>query len=84
MKNLLVRSNISLVRALKKINLSGEKSLIVVDSNKHLLGTITDGDIRKYILTKNSLNSKIDKIYNKNPTHLIKKNFQKNKLKKFF
>ena len=84
MKNLLVRSNISLVQALKKINLSGEKSLIVVDSNKHLLGTITDGDIRKYVLTKNSLNSKIDKIYNKNPTHLIKKNFSKEQVKEIF
>ena len=64
--------------------MSGEKSLIVVDSNKHLLGTITDGDIRKYVLTMNSLNSKIDKIYNKNPTHLIKENFSKEQVKKIF
>ena len=84
MKNLLVKPNISLIQALKKINLSGEKSLIVVGDNKRLLGIITDGDIRKCVLTKKSLNSKIDKIYNKNPTHLIKENFSKEQVKKIF
>ena len=84
MKNLLVGPNISLIQALKKISLNGEKSLIVVDSKKRLLGTISDGDIRKRLLVKKSLNSKINKIYNKHSTYLVKENFSKEQVKKFF
>ena len=50
MKNILISPNIKIVQAMKKLGQTGEKCLIVVDANKKLLGTITDGDIRRGIL----------------------------------
>ena len=38
--------------AIKKINKSQIKTLFVVDKNKKLLGSITDGDIRRTIIKK--------------------------------
>ena len=51
-KYLIENPNSKLEYALKKISKSGEKFLIVVDKNKKLLGTITDGDIRQSIFKK--------------------------------
>lgn len=44
----------------------------VVDANNKYIGSITDGDIRRAILKKISLNQNISKIYNKN-SHFLKK-----------
>lgn len=38
---------------------------MVVDENKKLIGTLTDGDIRRYILKTGSLEGNIDSIFNK-------------------
>ena len=51
--------------ALKKINLNKFKTLLVTNKFKHLLGVITEGDIRRGILKYNDLKTKIEKIYNK-------------------
>ena len=47
MKNILVNKNIRLFDALKKLSLSGEKTLIIINKTRKLLGTISDGDIRR-------------------------------------
>jgi len=67
MKNLFISSTSTIKEALKKFNEIGEKVLIVVDENNHLLGTITDGDIRRYILNRGTIEGTIENIYNKNP-----------------
>jgi len=66
-KNLFISPNSTIKEALKKFNEIGEKVLIVVDKNNHLLGTITDGDIRRYILNTGTIEGNIENIYNKNP-----------------
>ena len=40
MKNILVNKNIRLFDALKKLSLSGEKTLIIINKARKLLGTI--------------------------------------------
>ena len=50
MKNLLIKPNSNLKSALKQLSITGEKCLIVVDSKNKLLGTLSDGDVRKAIL----------------------------------
>jgi dTDP-glucose pyrophosphorylase len=67
MKNLFIAPNSTIKEALKKFNEIGEKVLIVVDKNKHLLGTITDGDIRRYILNSGTIEGTVENAYNKNP-----------------
>jgi dTDP-glucose pyrophosphorylase len=67
MKNLFIAPNSTIKEALKKFNEIGEKVLIVVDENNHLLGTITDGDIRRYILNTGTIDGTVENVYNKNP-----------------
>jgi len=58
--------NSNLLEAIKKINKNKQKFLAII-KNKKLDGTITDGDIRRAILKKISLNSSIINVYNHNP-----------------
>jgi dTDP-glucose pyrophosphorylase len=52
---------------LKIIDESSKKIAIIVDNEKKLLGTISDGDIRRAILKNISLNDSIKNIYSKTP-----------------
>ena len=56
----------SIFEALKKIE-ANHQGFLIVESNKKVIGTITDGDIRRHLLKKHSLELKI--------TNLIKKEF---------
>jgi dTDP-glucose pyrophosphorylase len=57
--------------ALKKIDETARKILIVVGGGNRLLGTLTDGDIRRLILKGAGLDEPIAKVYNPNPIYLI-------------
>ena len=50
MKDIIVNHNITFKVAFKILNKTGQKCLVVSDENNILLGTLTDGDIRKAIL----------------------------------
>ena len=52
MKEFLIKKNCTIIEALKQISKSGEKSLIVVNSNEKFLGILSDGDLRRAILNK--------------------------------
>lgn len=66
MKNssLIIYPNQTIKVAFKLLNVSGKKCLFVVDKKKKILGTLTDGDIRKAILKNKSINEQIFNIYN--------------------
>ncbi len=59
--------NASIKEALKIIDSGAVKIAIVTDNENKLLGTITDGDIRRAILNGKNLEESIEDIYNKNP-----------------
>ena len=84
MKNFLIRPSVKIKIALNQLSISGDGCLVVVDDKKKLLGTLTDGDVRKSILTGSSLNSKIEKIYQKKPTYVLKNRYSSNKIKEIF
>jgi dTDP-glucose pyrophosphorylase/predicted transcriptional regulator len=70
MKNLediIVRESTSILEVLKIIDASSKQIAIIVDNEKKLLGTISDGDIRRAILKNISLNDSIKNIYSKTP-----------------
>ena len=75
MKNILISPNIKIVQAMRKLGQTGEKCLIIADSNKRLLGTITDGDIRRAILKGLSTNQSIKSIYSRKPIILEKNKY---------
>jgi len=63
---LLINSEKSILEAMRSINVNSMGILLVVNEDNRLLGTITDGDIRRAILSGCELNSSIAEIYNKN------------------
>ena len=63
--------------ALKKIGQGNHKCIPVVDKNKRLLGTLSDGDLRKAILKGAQLNESIQRFYYQKPFCLKKGEFNK-------
>ena len=75
--------NNQLIECLEKIEKNGNGELIIIDNNFKLLGSISDGDIRRALLGRNLLKNNIKKIYNKKPIFLsIDKN--SSELKRIF
>ena len=58
-----------------------KKILIVTKSNK-LVGTITDGDLRRALLAKNSLSSNLKNVFNSKPYFELRTKNYKNIIKK--
>jgi dTDP-glucose pyrophosphorylase len=65
-KKILINEKQKLSDAMKLINKSGNQIVLVVNSSKHLLGTITDGDVRRALLKNRSLSSNVKSIMNSN------------------
>lgn len=65
MKNI-IKKNINISQAIKILNSVEIKTLIVI-KNKKLLGTITDGDIRRGLIKKINLSSSILRVINFKP-----------------
>jgi len=63
-KRLAVLANISVKEALKQLDVTAEKTLLVVDDAGFFLGTLTDGDIRRHLLRGLGLEENISQIYN--------------------
>lgn len=66
-KKTLVKANTSILQVIEKIDATGLQIALVVDENNSLLGTVTDGDIRRGILKGVSLKSCITEIMNRQP-----------------
>ena len=85
MKKVFINHKSSIYEALELLSNLGEKSLIVLDSKRHFKGVLSDGDIRKAILTGSKLNSNISNIYNQKPFYIENdKNFSQKKIKSIF
>ena len=73
MKNLnyfnknIVLEKTSLLDILKTFNLTNIPTCFIINQKKNLIGTVTDGDIRRAILKKINLNTQAKYIMNKNP-----------------
>jgi dTDP-glucose pyrophosphorylase/predicted transcriptional regulator len=67
-KDITIDKNTLLKDVLKIIDQSSKQICLVLDENKKLLGTISDGDIRRALLRNISLNDTIENVYFKNPT----------------
>ena len=66
-KQAIAKPLISIKNALKQMDSTGRKIIIVVDNNNRLLGVVTDGDIRRWILKGKSLSASISHVMNVNP-----------------
>ena len=71
MKDITVQHDITIRQAMKVLDKTAEKCLLVVDDNNKLLGTLTDGDLRRSILSGTEFSNDISPCYNNKPTVLI-------------
>ena len=63
----IVKINTPIKVAIERLNKVGIKIALVLDDDYRLLGTISDGDFRRGILSGLSLEDTVEKIMNKNP-----------------
>ncbi len=80
---LLINREASIIEAMRLIDKNAKGILIVVDQDKKILGTITDGDIRRAILKEIPVTSGIESLYNQNSI-FVYENTTTNDIKKMF
>ena len=80
MKKIMITKDTKIIQAMKKLAATGLRCLIVADKKKKLLGTLTDGDIRRAIINGIKLTQNVEKVYNKKPPSnlFIEKTFKTN------
>jgi dTDP-glucose pyrophosphorylase len=62
-----IGSRVNIRQAMKKLDESHRKILFVVKENFLFFGTLTDGDIRRWIIGGNSLDEPVEVVCNQNP-----------------
>jgi dTDP-glucose pyrophosphorylase len=79
-----VNPNITLREALKRLDSSGLRLLLVMGEDRTLLGIMTDGDVRRAILAGESLENDVGNTYNRNPKVLLRNEYAIEEVKKVF
>ncbi len=66
-KDILIKPSDSLEHAIKVLHEGGVRITLVADKNNKLLGTVTDGDIRRALINKLTMSSEVQIIMNNKP-----------------
>lgn len=66
-RHLLVSPAITVKEAMRQMDKAGEKTLFVTDERDVLLGSLSDGDIRRWVLADGNLSSTVGHIFHKDP-----------------
>jgi dTDP-glucose pyrophosphorylase/predicted transcriptional regulator len=76
LKDIFIQENSTIKETLKKLDKTAKKVLLIIDNDKKLIGSITDGDIRRFLLKGNpNLEANIKDVYHRNPICLKKSEF---------
>ena len=84
MKHITVKPDITIRQAMKKLSKFGKKCIVIVDEKHTLLGTLSDGDLRKAILDGSDMADSIHNIYQSKPTVLVNGKYKHDEAKKLF
>ncbi len=79
--NVIVKEGTSIKTAMKQMDSTGLKILFVVDSSGSLIGAMTDGDFRRWILDGKSCNEDVRNPCNKNPITFSSEDYDIEKIK---
>lgn len=82
--NLLISYDESIKHSLSQLNKTAMKVLFVVNRERQMIGSLTDGDIRRALLNDISLESSIEGVYNTNPVYLRKGCYKDEDVKALF
>ena len=67
LKSLTVSQNATLLQTIEAINVGAKQIALVVDADSKLLGTVTDGDVRRGLLRGLALDASVAEVMNKAP-----------------
>ena len=74
--------NSTIKQAIDILNKHGSKTIIVINNNNKLIGTLSDGDIRRSIIKGFNLKSSINSIFNKKAIFIYEDQIDKKKIRK--
>lgn len=72
-KKFLAPQTITVVDAMKRIDENAKGILFILNSQEQLIGVLTDGDIRRYLIKTGDMTAPVDRIMNTNPKVLYQK-----------
>jgi dTDP-glucose pyrophosphorylase/CBS domain-containing protein len=84
MKNITIHPQATIKEAMEALDKTAEKVLLVVDEKQVLIGTLTDGDIRRHILKGHNLSGTIQDAFHLNPIFIFQDDFDPDKIKAVF
>lgn len=84
MKNLVISRTARIHDAFSLMSDIGEKCLVVIDQGNRVIGTLSDGDLRRGILSGKKLEEPIDELYFQSPTVLEQGAYSRRDLKGLF
>lgn len=72
-KDFLISENIKIIEAIQKLDVLGKKTLFLVREDR-LVATLTDGDVRRWLLKGGELEEKVSEIANYQPKYVSEGN----------
>lgn len=72
-KDFLISENIKIIEAIQKLDVLGKKTLFLVREDR-LVATLTDGDVRRWLLKGGKLEEKVSEIANYQPKYVLEDN----------
>ena len=84
MKDITVQPDSAIRQAMKQLSQVGERCLVVTDGKNRLLGTLSDGDLRKAILKGAIFEDSISSVFQQKPTTLTAAGYTLEEAKKLF
>lgn len=82
MKDITIHPQATIKEAMEALDKTAEKTLLVIDENQALIGSLTDGDIRRFILNGHDLSGTIKNAYYRDPLFVFKEDYNSEKIKK--
>ncbi|SEA51399.1 CBS domain-containing protein [Pseudobutyrivibrio sp. ACV-2] len=70
MLNVLIHEEDTILQAMRTFDASGRKTAFIVDEDNKLLAAVSEGDVRRFILSGGDLNEPVSKIANYKPRSL--------------
>lgn len=81
-ESIFIKPEATIREAMQALSDASERILLVVDDNRKLLGTLTDGDVRRGILGGDDLSGTIESMYNPDPVSIQQDQFDNETVKK--
>lgn len=79
MDNLIVKENYSIKKAMAQMDKNARKIVYVVSDDDALVGSLSDGDVRRWILRDYSVEEPVNKAMNPEPSFLTKNDYKQAK-----